>query len=126
MQASNTSFITPFLYTLAFNVPYLVVYILGMVLSIVFRERNVKVSALSFIAFLLFTLVTVITIGHYAWLYFYMYPSGNYSAGVISISFTVISTIRTLFELIGFVLLIIAIFMKRNVLTQQPPLPNQF
>lgn len=126
MQASNTSFVTPFLYTLAFNVPYLIVYLVGMVLSIVFRNRNSKVSVLSFIAFLLFSIVTVITIGHYAWLYFYMYPSGAYSSGIISISFTVISTIRTLFELAGFVLLIIAIFMKKNVPQQVPPLPNQF
>jgi hypothetical protein len=127
MQTSSTTYLSTFLYMLAFNVPYMLTYLVGMILSLVFRKRIGKAAIFTLLAFLLFVITSVITIVHSAWVYFFMYPSGNPDYNFISTTYTIVSVIRTLLEILAFVLLIIAIFAKRNdTNSNEPPLPNQF
>lgn len=128
MQTSNTSYVTSFLYMLGFNAPYILLYLVAMVLAIVFRKRVGKAAIFTLVAFFLFLITSFITIAHSAWVYFYMYPSGNPDYNFISTTYTVLRVISTLLDLLALILILAAIFVKRNdAKSSEPPLPpNQY
>jgi uncharacterized membrane protein len=98
-----------------------------MVLSLVFRKSIGKAWLFTLAAFLLFLITTIITIAHTAWVYFFMYPAANPDYNFISTTYTIVGVVRTLLEIIAFILLFVAIFAKRNdAKSNEPPFPNQY
>ena len=127
MQASGTSYLSSFLYMLAFNIPYLIVYFVGIILSFVFRKRIGKAAIFTILSLLLSSIATFISLGHSAWIYFYMYPTATPNYDLVSKTYTVIGILRTLLEIIAFILLFVAIFAHRNnASSNEPPLPHQY
>lgn len=123
MQSSN---IWSFLISLAYIVPFVFVYLAGIVLSIVFRRRIGKASIFTVIACLLFLLTSLINILHYVWLYFLYLPS-SHDYQLLSTVTTIEGAAKTLLEIVAFVFLFLAIFGKRSeAMMSNPPGINEY
>lgn len=109
-----------FIYYMAYTVPILLLYLIGFVLSIVYRKRLNKAYMFAIAAFLVLLFGILVSVATQAFYYFYLLSSSdNYT--YISTYFTVVGIVRTLIEVIGFILLLIALFVNRNEATPNEP-----
>lgn len=114
-----------FLYFMAFQIPFLIVYLTGIIIAIVTLKRIGKAAIFAIAAFLLFLFSSAISIFQQVWYLFWFIPSqGDYK--ILSKIYMVEGIVKTLIEIIALILLFIAIFAKRNTANlNEPPLPNQ-
>lgn len=110
-----------FIYYMAYTMPILLIYLIGFVLSIVFRKRLNKAAMFAIAAFVVLLFEVIFSVGTQAFYYFYLLSSSdNYN--YISTYFTIVGVVRTLLEVIGLILLLIALFVNRNnVAPNEPP-----
>lgn len=104
--------VSNFLFSLIFTLPFLFVYFIGLILSIIFRGRLGRVWLFAVFAFLLHLLGIVIGIIHSAILQFYIIKSGDYSS-YETMSY-IYSFILIFLNMIAYIFLFIALFARRS------------
>jgi len=104
-----------FLYFIAWQIPFLLVFLAGIIIALVTRKRIGKASIFAMIAFLLLLLSSFITIGHQIWyLFWVLLTPSRYDFQSLSTIYLVENIARTLLEIIAWILLFLAIFVKRR------------
>jgi len=104
--------VSNFLITLIYSIPTFLIYFTGLILSFILRKRLGRVWLVPVFAFLIFILLSLAGVGLQIFFHFYIVPEGSYSF-YAPIS-KVYGFISMAFEIIAFILLLIAIFAKRN------------
>jgi hypothetical protein len=108
----NNSQILAILYSMAWSLPFLLLYLVGIILSVVFRKRLGKIWLAPIFAFLLHILGNVISLAVQVVLNYYMLHSSDYSA-YSTIAW--ISGVVTVFlHILADILLLIALFARRG------------
>jgi hypothetical protein len=104
--------VADFIYSMIFFLPFILIYLVGLTLSIVFRKRMGSLWICSSIAFLVHMFASVIEVIMQVVFYFYIVPSHGYSSyETISRIFGVITM---LLHVIAYVLILIALFANRK------------
>lgn len=110
-----------FINYIVFVIPILLIYVAGVILSIVFRQRLGKAAKFAISAFLIFLVNTVISVASQTVYFFYFLPSNNFAN--ITLMLRVVGIVNTFLSIVAFILLFIALFANRNeVVSNEPPI----
>lgn len=107
-----TPYITPILVNLAYQVPSLLVFLVGIILALVWMKRHPAVSIMAIIAFILFGFTTVAGVIKGFLPVIMNYSGANFSRIATITGFA--NIILTVINLIGWILIVIAVFGWRR------------
>ena len=107
-----SSNVSGFIYAAVMSLPLLLVFLAGMVLSFVFRKRMGKAWIFSAAGFFFLALCGFFSILYTGFIYF-MLPGIGYDQNLISQIAMANSIFNFVFSLLGYILLLIAMFIKR-------------
>lgn len=109
MQLSSYD-ITQFLISLAALLPFLLIDLAGIVLSVVFRKRMGKAWLFSLAGFLLLICGNFLHIGFQVWLHMF----GGFRGEDLATAFRVNWFVQTFFNVFGMISILIAMFVGRT------------
>lgn len=105
--------------SLLVQLPIILVWIVGLVLALIYRQRHPKVSALAFISILGLFIMLVISTYTSVWLSLGLHSQGI-SPSQIGITLAVRGIVTSLISTVFWALLIAAIFIGRKPAGNQP------
>jgi hypothetical protein len=109
----NESRIVPFLISSIWSVPFLLLYVTGLVLAITRWPRHPQVSLLSVLAFSAFLIGLLMQRGAWFW-YIVLNENHSFTASNTSIVFTAVNTLSSILDFGGWILLLVALFRWRE------------
>lgn len=99
------------LISISFTLPFLLIFSLGIILSLINRKTMRKAATFALIGFTLLLINSFIDIIHVSWIVLYASQS---TTEFIHIIMTVKGIAGTIFGIAGFIFLLAAIFVKRD------------
>jgi hypothetical protein len=106
----ENEFVTSLIITVATQIPSLLIWVIGISLSVYFRQRNPKKSLLTTIAFMIFLLNTIGSSVFSTWIMMNFVATGEPLPGLSQMAFSLLSTLSVT---IAWVILLFAIFSSK-------------
>jgi hypothetical protein len=107
-------FLQVFLPSLAYQLPVLIVLLVGLILAIVRWRKDPRISLLTLLAIVLVAGITIIGVFTNSVLPYILYDNTDLDYSTIGIIFSVVSVVFNIGTAVSWVLLLIALFGKRK------------
>ena len=108
----QNQFITSFMFQLAPQLPGLILWIVGIAISLYSRQKNPKKFLLTTISFSIFFLIALANPIFSAWMTT-QYTKGGFSASQMNYGYQILGLVSTPFWLAAWVILFVAIFNQK-------------